>query len=186
MKTATSLAMSVLLVAPLGLASLSACAGDKNKQLDEAAAQQAEAARSQRESQIDENKKQQTEAIEANKKSIENAPQGSEPLAKAQSDIVEDRQKFEVDAQARLQKAQARLQEARTKLRIGRGNADVDVQNKLSESSRMASMVSDEISHLPQVSNDNWSAEKKRIDKQLSDLESSVDDVKSKADSAVP
>jgi hypothetical protein len=186
MKTATSFAVSVLFCAPLGLAALSACASDKNKQLDEAAAQQAEATRSARESQIEETQKEQMKSVEANKKSLENAPQGSEQLAKAQADVVGERQKFQVDAQARLQKAEARLQEARTKLRIGRGNADVTVQNKMTETTRMASILNDEINHLPQVSNDNWSAEKKRIDKALGDLESATDDVKSKADSAVP
>jgi len=186
MKTATSFAMSVLLVAPLGLASLSACAGDKNKQLDQAAAQQAEAARSARESQIEQAQKQEMKSIEANKQSIENAPQTTQQLAKAQADIVEERQKFQVESQARLQKAQARLEEARTKARIGRGNADVTLQNKLDETSRLATSAAQQIDHLPQVSNENWSAEKKRVDKQLTDIESAADDAKSKADSALP
>ena len=186
MKTATSFAMSVLVVAPLALGGVSACASDKNKQLDEAAAQEAEATRSARETQIEQTQKEQMKSIEANKKSLENAPQGSEQLAKAQADIVEERQKFQVESEARLQKAEARLQEARTKLRIRPGNADVNVDNKMSEAARMASVIQDEINHLPQVSNDNWSAEKTRLDKALSNLESTTDDVKSKADSAVP
>jgi hypothetical protein len=186
MKTATSFAMSVLFVAPLGLAALSGCAGDKNKQLDEAAAKQAEAARTARESQIEQSEKQEMKSIDANKQSIENAPQTSQQLAKAQANLVEERQKFQVEAQARLQKAQARLDEARTKMRIGRGNADVGVQNKLDETSRLAMSAAQQIDHLPQVSNDNWAAEKKRIDQQLTDIENGADDARSKADSAVP
>jgi hypothetical protein len=53
MKTTTALSLTVLLVAPLGTASLAACASDPNKQLKEAAAQEAEANRVQHEAQID-------------------------------------------------------------------------------------------------------------------------------------
>jgi len=186
MKTATRFAMSVVFVAPLGLAALSGCASDKNKQLDQAAAQQAEAARSAREGQIDQAAKQEKQTIEANKHSVENAPETTQQLAKAQANLVEERQKFQVDSQARLQKAQARLDEARTKMRIGRGNADVSAQNKLDETSRLAASAAQQIDHLPQVSNENWPAEKKRLDKQLTDIENGADDAKSKADSALP
>ena len=186
MKTATRIAMSVVFAAPLGLAALSGCTSDKNKQLDEAAAQQAEAARSAREGQIEQAEKQEMKRIEANKYSVENAPETSQQLAKAQANLVEERQKFQVESQARLQKAQARLDEARTKMRIGRGNADVNVQNKLDETSRLATSAAQQIDHLPQVSNENWAPEKKRIDKLLTDIESGADDAKSKADSALP
>ena len=186
MKTATSIAMSVLFIAPLGLASLGGCAGDKNKQLDEAAAQQAEAARSQREAQIEQSKKQQMETIEANKRTVQNMPEGSQPLAKAQSEMVEDRQKFQADAQARVQKVQARLDEARTKLQIARGRAPLATSNRLEETSRLAAMAARDVDHLSQVSNDAWESEKKRVDKELSDLENASDDVKSKADSVMP
>jgi len=182
MKTATALSLSLLLVAPLGLASLGGCAGDKNKQLEEAARQEAEASRAQREAQIDQTKTQQLEGIERNKPSTENLPEGKQQLAKAQSAMVEERQKFQADAKARLQKVEARLDEARRKLQIAGGRAATSVHDKLDQASHLAAGLSGDIDHVAQVSNDAWATEKKRIEKLLDDIEGSADDVKAKAD----
>jgi len=172
--------MVMLLVAPLGLAS-GGCAGDKNKELNEAANQEAEASRVQREAQIDETKKRQLEGIESTKQSTENLPE-SQQVAKAQSAMVEERQKFQTDAQARLQKVEARLDEARRKLQIARGRAPQSIHDKLEESTHLAAGISRDIDHLSEVNNDAWASEKKRIEGLISDLESSADDVKAKAD----
>jgi hypothetical protein len=197
MKTATAISLSVLLVAPLAIAPLGGCAGDKNKQLNEATTQEAEAMRQAREEQIDQAKKQQEKQIEEAKKveeqQIESAAkarsdvlpqstQGTEEKAKAQADLVADRQKFQTEAEARLQKAEARLDESRKKLQVARGHAPTAVHDRLEATSRLANSLESDISHLSQVSNDAWDQEKKRIEARLDEIENAADDVKSKAD----
>lgn len=184
MKTATVLPLLTLVVASLGVASVGGCASDKNKDLDEAAKQEAEASREQREAQIDETKKRELEGIEANKRTIENTPGRTEQLAKAQAAMVEERQKFQTDAQARVQKVEARLEESRRTLQLARGGAPASTHDNLDETAHLADSLSREVDNVSQVNDDAWATEKKRIENRLSDLESAADDVKSKADSA--
>ena len=173
MKTTTALSLAVLLVA---------CASDPNKQLKEATAQEAEANRAQQEAQINASKKQEDTRLEAIKPDTTNMPPASEQRAKAQSNMGEDRQKFENDARARLQKIQGRLDEARQRLQIARGNAPTSIHDKLNDTTRLAGDLSSHLDHLSEISNDTWAGEKKRIEDRLGELESSADDVKSKAD----
>lgn len=174
MKTTTALALTALLVA--------GCASDQNKQLKEATAQEAAATRTQREAQIDEAKKQEDTRLEAIKPDTGNMPAASQQRAKAQSEMGEERQKFENDARARLQKVQARLDEARQRLQLAGGNAPSSIRDKLDGTAHLADSLSSQIGHLSQVSDDGWSSEKKRIEERLGEIESSADDVKSKAD----
>lgn len=173
MRTTTALSLTVL---------LAACASDPNKQLKEATAQEAEANRAQQEAQIDQTKKQEDTRLEAIKPDTANMAPASEQRAKAQSNMGEDRQKFENDVRARLQKIQARLDESRQKLQISRGSAPTSIQDKLNDTTRLAGDLSGHLAHLSEVSNDAWAGEKKRIEDNLSALESAADDVKSKAD----
>lgn len=182
MKTTTALSLTVLLVAPLGTASLAGCASDRNKQLKEATAQEADANRALREAQVDQAKKQEDTRLEAIKPNTEGLPPASEQRAKAQSAMGEERQKFENDARARLEKVQARLEAARQRLQLGGGNAPTSIQDKVNQTTHLADSLSSQVAHLSQVSDDRWSAEKKRIEESLSDIESSADDVKSKAE----
>lgn len=182
MKTTTAFSLTVLLVAALGTASLAACASDANKQLKEATAQEADANRAQREAQIDTAKKQEDTRLEAIKPDTQGLPWASEQRAKAQSAMGEERQKFENDVRARLQKVQARLEESRQKLQLGGGDVPTSIQDKLIQTTRLTDNLSRQVAHVSQVGDDRWSAEKKRIEEQLRDLEKSADDVKSDAD----
>jgi hypothetical protein len=181
MKPTIALSLALLLVAPLGTAGLAGCAGDPNKQLKEATAQEAEANRTQREAQIDDTKKQEDTRLEAIKPDTANMPAASQQRAKAQSAMGEERQKFENDVRARLQKIQGRLDEAGQRLQIARGNAPTSIHDKLNETTRLAGSLSEQLTHLSDVSDDAWSSERKRIEDRLSELESSAADVKSKA-----
>ena len=178
MKIANLVAVSILTVAPLA-----ACgSSDRNKQVQEATINEAEAATNARETQIDQQQKQQVEAIEANQPRTDNLPEATQQRAKAESAMIEDRQKFAAESQARLQKAQARLDEARTKVQVAGGKAPASINDELSSVSRMTAVTATDIGRLSTVSNDGWSAEKKRIESRLDDIDKAVDDVKSKAD----
>jgi chromosome segregation ATPase len=176
----TVIVLSVALAAPLA-----ACAGDRNKQVEESAVTEAEAARAEREAQVDNLKKTQIEGIEAQKPSTAGLPEAAEQRAKAMSAQVEDRQKFQAEAQARLEKVRAQLGEVHGKLEIGRARAPTSLQDQVSKNDRLTSELSSQIDHLPEVSNESWNAEKARIEERLDELESSVDDAKSKADEIV-
>ena len=178
-KTAKVLSATLLFAMPLA----AACAGDRNKQVQEASLNQAEASRSEREAQIDQMKKEQVEAIENTKPRTENMPEATQQRAKAESQMMQERQKFQVNAQARLQKAQARLDEARQKIQIAGGRAPVSLTDQVNSADRMTSTVSTEINRLPQVSGDAWDVEKKSLETRLDEIDKTVDDVKSKADS---
>ena len=173
MKTTTALSLTVL---------LAACASDPNKQLKEATAQEAEANRAQREAQIDQSMKQEDTRLEAIKPDTRGLPAASEQRAKAQSAMGEERQKFENEARARIQKVQARLEASRQKLQLGGGDVPTSIQDKLAQTTRLTDNLSSQVAHVAQVSDDQWSSEKKRIEAQLRDLEKSADDVKSDAD----
>jgi hypothetical protein len=173
MKTATVLSMTIL---------LAACAGDQSKKAQEATLNEAEAARTRTEAQIDDAKKQQVESIEQNRPSTDMLPQESQQRAKAESAMIEDRQKFQVEAQARLQKAQARLDEARVKTQVMAGKTPASLTDQLNMTARMTSALSTDINRLPQVSPAGWDAEKQRIEARLDDVEKAADDAKSKAD----
>jgi hypothetical protein len=177
MKKTTVLSLTILLGA-----SLAACAGDRNKQVQEATLNEAEASRAQREAQIDEAKKQEVENIEANRPRTDMLPEATQQRAKAESAMIEDRQKFQVEAQARLQKAQARLDETRQKVQILGGRAPSSLNERLNTTSRMTSALSTDINRLAQVSPAGWEAEKKRVEARLDDIEKSVDEAKSIAD----
>jgi hypothetical protein len=174
MKTTTALSLTVLLVA--------GCASDPNKQLKQATAEEATANRAQQEAQINATKTQEDTRLEAIKPDTEGMPPASQDRAKAQSAMGEERQKFENDVRARLAKVQGRLDEARQRLQLGGGNAPSSIREKLDETKRLADGLSTQLTHLPQVSNDGWSSEKRRIEESLGDLESSAAEVKSKAD----
>jgi membrane-bound lytic murein transglycosylase len=182
MKRTTLLSLTVLLVAPLGTASLAACASDPNKQLKEATAQEAEANRVQHEAQIDQTEQQEDTRLEAIRPDTRGMPAASEQRAKAQSAMGEQRQKFENDARARIQKVQGRLEESRQKLQLGGGDVPTSIQDQLRQTARLTEGLSNQIAHVAQVGDDRWSSEKKRIDEQLEDLEKSANDVKSDAD----
>jgi membrane-bound lytic murein transglycosylase len=182
MKTTTALSLTVLLVAPLGTASLAACASDPNKRLEQASAQEAEANRVQREAQIDQTKQQEDTRLESIKPDTRGMPAASEQRAKAQSAMGEQRQKFENEARARIQKVQARLEESRQKLQLGGGDVPTSIQDKLGQTARLTESLSNQIAHVAQVGDDKWSSEKKRLEEQLEDLEKSAADVKSDAD----
>ncbi|MDB5212959.1 MAG: hypothetical protein JWO86_886 [Myxococcaceae bacterium] len=183
MKTTTLLSLTLVLVAPLVAAQLAGCASDPNKRIKDASAQEAAEMRAEQEAQIEHTKKQEDKRIDAMKPETTNLPPASEERAKAQADMGEERQKFGNDARARLQKVQARLEESRQKLQLAGGDVPTSIHDQLNQTSKLANNLSDRIDHLPQVSNDRWSSEKKRLDDQLSDVEKSTDDVKSKVDS---
>jgi tetrahydromethanopterin S-methyltransferase subunit G len=181
MKTVIVLSVAVVLVAPLGACS----GGDRSKQVEEAAITEAEAARAGREAQIDQTKKMQLEGIEAQKSSADGLLEAPERGAKAMSTQVDVRQKFQADAQARLEKVRASLTEVHSKLEIGRGRAPTALQDQVGRGDRLTSELSSQIDRLPEVSYEGWSAERARIEERLDELEKSVDDAQSKADDIV-
>lgn len=176
MKTATVISTTLLLALPIV-----ACSSDKTKQIDQATVTEAEAARSEREAQVDMAKQQQEKMIEAQKPSVENLPEASQERAKAETSLVVDRQKFIAESRARLQKIDARLDETRVKLQVSRGRTPTEVNTELDRTKKLAASLSSDIEHLPQVSNDAWESETKRIDSRLDDLEKAASDVSSKA-----
>jgi uncharacterized protein YcfL len=175
MKTMTVLSLTALLVA--------GCASDPNKQLKESTAQQADATRAQQEAQIDQAKSRQEKRVEDIKSDTENLPAASQQRAKAQSDMTVERQKFELDARARLAKVQARTEAAREKLQIAGGDAPTWLQDLLNQTSQLANDVSDQLGHASRLSNDRWSSEKTLIEDQLRNLEQSADKLSSRVDS---
>jgi hypothetical protein len=108
-------------------------------------------------------------------------PEGSEQRAKAQGDMAETRQLFMARAQARLHKADARLVEARRKLQIAGGRVPTDVHDRANFAQRQTTSLTNDLGHLPLVTNDRWADETKRIESRLDEVEKSVDDVSSKA-----
>jgi hypothetical protein len=181
MKTQSIMFMCLLVGAPIA-----GCASNPNKEVKEARNEETEAMRARSEQQIEKTKEQQIQGIERSaeqgKTAADTLPEGSEQRAKAQIEMNEARQTFQVQAQARLQKAQARLEEAQRKLQVAGGRAPTSVHDRVDNVSRETAALSTDVSHLSQVTNDSWGAEKKRIEMRLDQIESSVDDVKSKVD----
>jgi hypothetical protein len=179
MKTAIS--MFMLLALPIA-----ACASDPNKKAKEANVAEAETMREQREKGIEQQADQQVRRIEQQadqqKDQAGALPQSAEQRAKAQADIMAERQTFAARAQERLRKADARIEEARRKLQVAGGRAPLAAHEKLSMAERERSGVATDLGHVTMVSNERWSDETKRIESRLDALESIVDDVSSQAD----
>jgi len=180
----TAIVIFMLLAAPIG------CASDPNKKLREAKVEEAEAARQQREEAIDKTKDQKVEGIEKrtdlSKDQAEALPEGSEQRAKAQADVTAERQIFEVQSQAKLQKMNARLEEARRKLQVAGPRVPTAIHDRLNIATKQSASVASDLGHLPQVTTERWTDERKRIEGRLAELESLVDEVASQADSNSP
>jgi hypothetical protein len=173
MKTATVLSMTIL---------LAACAGDRNRQAQEAANNEAEPARVQGEAPIDEAKAASVQSVEQNRPSKGTLPEATQHRAKVESAMIEDRQKFQAEARARLEQAQARLDEVRVRTQIMGAAAPLSLTEQLDTTARMTSALSTDIRRLPQISPAGWEAEKKRVEGRLDDVEKAANEVKSKAD----
>jgi hypothetical protein len=187
MKTSILL-VSVVLAAPVAVSI--GCASDPNKKLQTATAEEAEAAREQQIKSAEAQKDQQIKSIEKRTDRVEESasalPQGSEQRAKAQAQLTAEREKYRVEAQTRLQKINAKLDEARRKLQIAGGRAATSTHDKVDQAAREAASVAQEINALPQVRNEAFGDEKKRIDARLDQVEAQVDEAKSKVDDAMP
>jgi hypothetical protein len=181
----TSIILCLALAAPVV-----ACAGDQNKKLQEAQSQEAENTRKSAEQTAEQTKKTQEGAIEQQseqaKQQAEALPEGSRERAKTQVEMSADRQKYIADAQSRMQKINAKLTETRQKAQLARGNIPTSTMDKVNEAARLSASLNDEINHMPQVSTQSWSDEKKRVDSRLDDVEKMVDDAASDVSSHMP
>lgn len=181
--------LSVLLAVPLvGVAGCSN--NDRNKQVEEAQKTEVEAAREQRVQSIDQAKENQVEAIEKRTDQVQEQakqlPDQTEQRAKAQADMMSTRETFSAQARARLQKADARIEETRNKLKIAGGRAPLAAHDKVDQAARDRAEVAAGVDRLRGVSNDRWGDAKKRVEKQLDELDALVDDAASQADKALP
>jgi tetrahydromethanopterin S-methyltransferase subunit G len=178
----TQLWISLLLTAPLF-----ACANNPNKELKEAKAAEAEAAREQRVEAIEEAKDNRIDRIEKRTDQMseraENVlPEGAEQRAKAQAEMIAARQTFQANAQAKLHKAAARLDEVKRKMEVAGGRVPLSLRDEVTLMERERASLAADLGHLPMVTNDRWGEETKRIESRLDALESSVDSAQSRVD----
>ena len=166
-----------LLVAGFFSFSLFACAGDPNKQAEDAHDAELKSERKQLQNNADDRSDTRVKAAEVQRENTEATASGSSATkdrASADAKLTEARDVYRAKATERLEKVDARTVELKALVDKAGGKAPTASRDSLKTVDTQRSMVTRELDQLPRVTNDTWQQAKTSLDTQLDSLEGLV------------
>ena len=151
-----------------------ACAGDPNKQANDARAAKIEAERKQSQDSAEGRSDARVNAAEVKRENTEATAGGStasKDRASADAKLAEARDVHRAKATARLEKLDARTSELKALIDRAGAKASTAARDALKTVATQRSMVTRSLDDLPKVANDGWKQATTRLDAQLDDLE---------------
>jgi len=167
----------LLLGAGLLAMGLFACAGDPNKQANDAHDSELKSERKQTQSTADERRETRVTAAEAERSATEANASGSaaaQDRVSADAKLTEARDVFRAKATGRLEKVDARTSELRQLVDRAGAKASTASRDALKTVDTQRSLVTRELDQLPKRANDEWDHAKTSLETQLDDLEGLV------------
>lgn len=171
--------MTKRLLLGMGLFSMAlfACAGDANKQADDAHDAELKAQRKQIQGTAEERGDQRVAAAEHQRDTTEATAGGSsasQNRAGADAKMIESRDIARAKFTERLEKADAKTSELKSRVDKAGGKAPTAARDALNTVATQRSLVTRELDLLPKVSNDDFAKAKTSLETQLDNLEGLV------------
>jgi hypothetical protein len=167
----------LLLGAGLFSITLFACAGDPNKQANDAHDAELKAERKTVQNTADERSDQRVDAAEAQRDSTNANASGSsakKDRVSADAKLTEARDVYRAKATERLEKLDARTAELKALVEKAGGKATTASRDALQTVATQRSLVTKELDQFPKVANDDFKQAKTSLDTQLDNLEGLV------------
>lgn len=167
----------LLLGSALFTMGLLACAGDPNKQANDAHDSELKSDRKTIENTADDRKEMRVTAAEAKRDTTEANASGSsatQDRVGADAKLTEAREIFRAKSTARLEKLDARTSELRQVVDRAGGKATTASRDALKTVDTQRGLVTRELELLPKQSNDDWDHAKTSLETQLDNLEGLV------------